>query len=64
MFYEVKAIARAKIKTDKRDSEVPAHLHACAGVIPSIHGSGDKTYHGKIIRAGNRWLRWACVTSS
>jgi hypothetical protein len=26
MFYEVKAIARAKIKTDKRDSEVLAHL--------------------------------------
>ena len=38
-----------------------AHLHAYAGVIPSIHSSGDKTYHGKIIRAGNRWLRWAAV---
>ena len=24
--YEVKAVARAKIKADKRDSEVPAHL--------------------------------------
>jgi len=38
-----------------------AHLHAYAGVIPSTHSSGDKTYHGKIIRAGNRWLRWAAV---
>jgi len=38
-----------------------AHLHAYAGVIPSIHSSGDKTHHGKIIRAGNRWLRWAAV---
>lgn len=38
-----------------------AHLHAYAGVIPSVHSSGDKTYYGKIIRAGNRWLRWAAV---
>ena len=38
-----------------------AHLHAYAGVIPSIHSSGDKTYHRKIIRAGNRWLRWAAA---
>jgi transposase len=39
----------------------PAHLHAYAGVIPSTHSSGDRTHHGKIIRAGNRWLRWAAV---
>ena len=38
-----------------------AHLHAYAGVIPSTHSSGDRTHHGKIIRAGNRWLRWAAV---
>jgi transposase len=38
-----------------------AHLHAYAGVIPSVHSSGDNTYYGKIIRAGNRWLRWAAV---
>jgi len=38
-----------------------SHLHAYAGVIPSVHSSGDKTYYGKIIRAGNRWLRWAAV---
>jgi transposase len=38
-----------------------AHLHAYAGVIPSIHSSGDRTHHGKIIKAGNRWLRWAAV---
>ena len=39
----------------------PAHLHAYAGVIPSTHSSGDRTHHGKIVRAGNRWLRWAAV---
>lgn len=38
-----------------------AHLHAYAGVIPSTHSSGDRTHRGKIIRAGNRWLRWAAV---
>mgnify|MGYP001230750457 CR=1 FL=1 len=38
-----------------------AHLHAYAGVIPSVHSSGDNTYYGKIIRAGNRRLRWAAV---
>jgi transposase len=39
----------------------PAHLHAYAGVIPSTHSSGDRTHHGKIVRAGNRWLCWAAV---
>ena len=36
-------------------------LHAYAGVIPSTHSSGDRSYHGKIIKEGNRWLRWAAV---
>jgi transposase len=36
-------------------------LHSYAGVIPSTHSSGEKTYHGRIVREGNRWLRWAAV---
>jgi transposase len=36
-------------------------LHAYAGVIPSTHSSGERSYHGKIVKAGNRWLRWAAV---
>jgi transposase len=36
-------------------------LHAYAGIIPSTHSSGQRSYHGKIIKAGNRWLRWAAV---
>ncbi|MEA2005940.1 MAG: transposase [Acidobacteriota bacterium] len=36
-------------------------LHAYAGVIPSTHSSGERSYHGKIIKEGNRWLRWAVV---
>ncbi|MBN2200079.1 MAG: transposase [Candidatus Aminicenantes bacterium] len=29
-----------------------ALLHANAGVIPPAHSSGDRTHHGKIVRAG------------
>lgn len=36
-------------------------FHSYAGVIPSTHSSGERTYHGKIIKQGNRWLRWAAV---
>jgi transposase len=36
-------------------------LHAYTGVIPSLHSSGGKVYHGKIIKAGNKWLRWAAI---
>jgi len=39
----------------------PAQLHSYAGVIPSTHSSGEKSYHGKLIHEGNRWLRWAAV---
>jgi len=30
-------------------------------VIPSTHSSGERSWHGKIIKEGNRWLRWAAV---
>ena len=36
-------------------------LHSYAGVIPSTFSSGDRCYHGKIVKTGNRWLRWAAV---
>ncbi len=34
---------------------------AYAGLVPSTYSSGGKTYHGKIIKQGNKWLRWAFV---
>ena len=46
---------------DLRRFEDVRKLHAYAGVIPSTHSSGDRSYHGKIIKEGNRWLRWAAV---
>lgn len=39
----------------------PSKLCSYAGLVPSTHSSGGKTYHGKITSEGNRWLRWALV---
>jgi transposase len=36
-------------------------LCSYAGLVPSTHSSGGKTYHGKITSEGNRWIRWALV---
>lgn len=30
-------------------------------MVPSTYSSGGKTYHGKIIKQGNKWLRSAFV---
>ncbi len=35
-------------------------LLSYAGVIPSTHGSGEKTYQGHL-KQGNNWLRWALI---
>lgn len=44
----------------KRFSSV-SKLHSYAGVIPSTYSSGERSYHGRIIKEGNVWLRWAAV---
>jgi transposase len=36
-------------------------LCSYAGLVPSTHSSGGKTYHGNITSEGNRWIRWALV---
>lgn len=36
-------------------------LAAYAGLVPSTYSSGSKTVHGRIIKGGNKWLRWAFV---
>jgi len=33
-------------------------LCAYAGLVPSTYSSGGKTYHGSIIKQGNKYLRW------
>jgi transposase len=46
---------------DVRRFEKAEKLHSYAGVIPSTYTSGDRSYHGKMIKQGNKWLRWAAV---
>lgn len=41
--------------------ESERNLHSYAGVIPSTYSSGERSYHGRIIKGGNTWLRWAAV---
>ena len=36
-------------------------LAAYAGLVPSTYSSGGKTWNGRIIKQGNKWLRWAFV---
>lgn len=36
-------------------------LAAYAGIVPSTYASGGKCWNGRIIKAGNKWLRWAFV---
>lgn len=35
-----------------------------AGLIPSTHGTADKLYHGRIIKQGNKFLRWALTEAA
>lgn len=35
-----------------------------AGLCPSTSSSGGKTYQGKLMRACNKWLRWAVVEAA
>lgn len=46
---------------DVRRFASAAKLHSYAGVIPSTRSSGERTYHGKLVKEGNRWLKWAAV---
>ena len=34
------------------------HLVAYAGLAPSTHSSGGRTYHGRIMKTGSPYLRW------
>ena len=38
-----------------------SRLCSYAGLVPSTHSSGGKTYHGRLTAEGNHWLRWALV---
>ncbi len=36
-------------------------LASYAGLIPSVHASADKVFYGRIVRHGNKYLRWALI---
>ena len=36
-------------------------LLSYAGLIPSTYASGARTFHGRLIKQGNKWIRWAMV---
>jgi len=39
-------------------------LCSYAGVVPTTHSSGGKTFHGKLLPFCNKWLRWALTEAS
>lgn len=39
-------------------------LCSYAGIVPATHSSGGKTYHGRITKQGNKWLRWGIIEAS
>jgi transposase len=39
-------------------------LTAYAGLVPTTHSSGGKTYHGAMLPFANRWLKWAFVEAA
>jgi transposase len=52
-FGEFLSVLVATEIADIKRSESVEKLHSYAGVIPSTYSSGERTYHGKIIKAGN-----------
>jgi transposase len=46
---------------DVRRFATPEKLCAYAGLVPSVHASGGKVFHGRLTKQGNKWLRWAMV---
>ncbi len=36
-------------------------LAAYVGLIPSTYSSANKTFHGRITKQGNKYLRWSLI---
>ena len=39
-------------------------LSSYAGLIPSTHSSGERLHHGRIVKQGNKFLRWALTEAA
>lgn len=46
---------------DIRRFPSPEKLCGYTGLVPSVHASGGKIFHGRLTKQGNKWLRWAMV---
>jgi transposase len=42
----------------------PQHLASYAGLVPTVHASGGKTFHGPTTPKSNHYLRWAFVEAA
>ena len=40
------------------------HLASYAGLVPTVHSSGGKTWHGKVPRSANLFLKWAFIEAA
>lgn len=56
--YQLALLIRNEIDKIERFLTAPK-LSAYCGLVPSTYQSGDKLYHGRITKLGNRYLRWA-----
>jgi transposase len=56
-------LAKVEIGTISRFKSA-SHLCSYAGLVPSTYSSGGKTRHGKIVKGGNRNLRWCLVEAA
>ena len=39
-------------------------FHSYAGLIPSTYSSGDRLYHGHLLKRSNKYLRWALIEAA
>lgn len=42
----------------------PGKFAAYTGLVPSTYSSGNRTYHGRITKQGNKYLRWAFIEAA
>ena len=57
------AVVAAEIDQVERFAH-PKKLLAYAGLVPTTHSSGGKTYNGPLMPMCNKWLRWALVEAA
>jgi len=57
------AVVAAEIDHVERFAH-PKKLLAYAGLVPTTHSSGGKTYNGPLMPMCNKWLRWAFVEAA